>query len=165
VRAALAPAPVGRRLAAAVVDLALVPLVVVGAAEVGWRSGLLGLVGVSPAGWVAWSWSFARVAWTVAAAALAYHAVCTARWGATPGLRLAGLRVVAHNSDGDDAPLTPWRALWRGAWAAALYLPSVLAVVLAIAGAVTVAVGDRRSPADRVAGTRVVRSGTAPRLG
>jgi uncharacterized RDD family membrane protein YckC len=151
----MVPAPVGRRLVAAVVDLTLVPLAVVGAAEVAWRTGLLGLAGVSPAGWVAWSWSFARVAWTVAVAALAYHAVCTARWGATPGLRLAGLRVVA----GDGTPLGPGRALWRGAWAAALHLPSVLAVVLAITGTVAVAVGDRRSPADRVAGTRVVRSG------
>src|SRR5262245_43292720 len=106
------PAPVGRRLVAAVVDLTLVPVVVVAAAEAAWRSGLLGLAGVSEAGWVSWSWSFGRVAWTITAAALGYYALCTARWGATAGQRLAGLRVVT----GAGAPVgSSWRSVGRGA--------------------------------------------------
>lgn len=140
---------------AALVDLALVPVGVLALAELAWRSGLLGLVGVGARQWAAWSWSFGPVAWTVAAAALAYHAGCTARWGRTAGKRLVGLRVEAPGG----GPVGPWRALWRGVWGAALFLPSVLAPVLAVAGGVAVAAGSRRSPADRAAGTRVVLAG------
>jgi uncharacterized RDD family membrane protein YckC len=145
-------APIGRRVVAALVDLALVPVVVLGVAELAWRSGLLGLLGVGPQAWAAWSWSFGPVAWTVAAAALAYHFACTARWGRTAGKRLVGLRVEAPGG----GPVGPWRALWRGVWGAALFLPSVFAPVLAVAAGVAVAAGSRRSPADRAAGTRVV---------
>jgi uncharacterized RDD family membrane protein YckC len=146
--------PVARRLAAAAVDVTLVPVTVVAVAEAAWRTGLLGLVGVSPDGWRAWSWSFPAVAWTVAAAGLAYHAVSVARWGATPGKRLCGLRVEAR----DGAPIGAVRALGRAACAAALYLPWVAAPLLAVAGTLSVVAGSRRSPADRAAGTRVVRS-------
>jgi len=145
-------APVGRRAVAALVDLALVPVVVLGVAEAAWRSGLLGLLGVGPRTWAAWSWSFGPVAWTVAAAALVYHFACTARWGRTAGKRLVGLRVEAPGG----GPVGRWRALWRGVWTAALFLPSVLAPVLAVAGGVSIVAGARRSPADRAAGTRVV---------
>ncbi len=148
-------APIVRRLVAALVDLTLVPVVVLAGAEVAWRSGLLALLGVGAGAWAAWSWSFGPVAWTVAAAALAYHAGCTARWGGTPGKRLVGLRVEAR----DGGRVGPWRALWRGTWGAALFLPSVLAPVLAVVGGVAVAAGARRSPADRAAGTRVVLAG------
>ena len=151
--------PVARRLAAAVLDLVALPVAVVAVAEAAWRTGVLGLAGVSPDGWRAWSWSFAAVAWTVAAAALAYHAVCIARWGATPGKRLCGLRVEATGG----APVGPARALWRAAWAAALYLPWVAAPLLAVAGSLAVVTGGRRSPADRAAGTRVVRTSTTAR--
>jgi uncharacterized RDD family membrane protein YckC len=143
---------VARRLAAAAIDLALVPLVVVTAAELAWRTGVLRLLGVTPATWTGWSWSFTRVAWTVAAAAFAYHAVAAARWGRTVGKLVAGLRV----ESGAGTPVGPWRALWRASWNAAVYLPSVLAPLLAMAACVAVAVGDRRSPGDRAAGTRVV---------
>jgi uncharacterized RDD family membrane protein YckC len=148
-------APVWRRVVAALVDLTLVPVVVLALAEGAWRSGLLGLFGVGAREWAAWSWSFGPVAWTVAAAALAYHFACTAQWGCTAGKRLVGLRVEAHGG----GPVGPWRALWRGVWAAALFLPSVLAPVLAVAGGVAVAAGTRRSPADRAARTRVVLAG------
>ena len=94
------------------------------------------------------------MAWTITAAALAYHALCTARWGATAGQRLVRLRVVTDAG----APVgSSWRAVGRGAWGAALYLPSVLAPVLAVVATVLVASGERRSPADRTTGTRVVR--------
>lgn len=149
-----ARAPVGRRLVAALVDLALVPVVVLVVAEALWRTGALRLAGVSQAGWISWSWSFGRVAWTVAAAALAYNTVAVARWGRTVGTWVAGLRVETA-SGGRVGPL---RALGRGAVGAAVYLPSVLAPVLVVVGWVTVAMGERRSPADRAAGTRVVRS-------
>jgi uncharacterized RDD family membrane protein YckC len=154
-RTAAVRVPLGRRLTAAAVDLTVVPVAVLAVAEAAWRTGLLGLVGVSPAGWRAWSWSFPAVAWTVAAAALAYHAAFVARWGATPGKLLCGLRVEARDG---GAPVGPARALGRGTCAAALYLPWVAAPLLAVAGALSVAAGSRRSPADRAAGTRVVRS-------
>ncbi|HET6953016.1 MAG TPA: RDD family protein, partial [Acidimicrobiales bacterium] len=112
----------------------------------------LRLLGVSAAGWAAWSWSFGRVAWTVAAAALAYHALCIARWGRTAGKWLTGLRVEMPAG----GPVGPARALWRGVWAAAVYLPWVVAPALLVGGWLTVVAGDRRSPADRAAGTRVV---------
>ncbi len=147
-------APLGRRLVAGLVDLTLVPVVLLVVAEVAWRAGALRLLGVSSAGWVAWSWSFTRVAWTVAVAALAYHALCTARWGRTLGKRVVGLRVEMTAG----GPVGLWRALWRGMWGAAVYLPSVLAPVLVVVGWMAVATGERRSPADRAAGTRVVRS-------
>jgi uncharacterized RDD family membrane protein YckC len=153
-RPAAVRAPVGRRLTAAAVDLTVVPLAVVTVAEAAWRTGILGLLGVSADGWRTWSWSFPAVAWTVAAAALAYHAAFVARWGATPGKRLCGLRVEAR----DGGPVGAARALGRGTCAAALYLPWFAAPLLAVAGALSVAAGSRRSPADRAAGTRVVRS-------
>jgi uncharacterized RDD family membrane protein YckC len=154
-----ARAPVGRRLVAALVDLTLVPVAVLAVAEALWRTGALSLAGVSPAGWVAWSWSFGRVAWTVAAAALAYNTVGVARWGGTVGTWVAGLRV----ETADGGRVGPLRALGRGSVGAAVYLPSVLAPVLVVVGWVTVAAGERRSPADRAAGTRVVRSVRAVR--
>jgi uncharacterized RDD family membrane protein YckC len=159
VQDAPARAPVGRRLVAALVDLALVPVAVLAVAEALWRTGALRLAGVSPAGWIAWSWSFGRVAWTVAAAALAYNTVGVARWGGTVGTWVAGLRV----ETADGGRVGPLRALGRGSVGAAVYLPSVLAPVLVVVGWVTVAVGERRSPADRAAGTRVVRSVRAVR--
>jgi uncharacterized RDD family membrane protein YckC len=159
VQDAPARAPVGRRLVAALVDLALVPVAVLAVAEALWRTGALRLAGVSPAGWVAWSWSFGRVAWTVAAAALAYNTVGVARWGGTVGTWVAGLRV----ETADGGRVGPLRALGRGSVGAAVYLPSVLAPVLVVVGWVTVAAGERRSPADRAAGTRVVRSVRAVR--
>ncbi len=154
-----ARAPIGRRLVAALVDLALVPVAVLAVAEVLWQTGALRLAGVSTAGWISWSWSFGRVAWTVAAAALAYNAVGVARWGGTVGTWVAGLRVETATGE----RVGPLRGLGRGAVGAAVYLPSVLAPVLVVVGWVTVAAGERRSPADRAAGTRVVRSVPAAR--
>ncbi len=156
---AVPAAPIARRLAAAAVDLTVVPVAVVAVAEVAWRTGVLGLLGVSPDGWRAWSWSFPAVAWTVAAAALATQAVGVARWGATPGKRLCGLRVETR----DGTPVGPARAVGRAAVSAALYLPWVAAPLLAVAGTLSVAAGSRRSPADRAAGTRVVRAPTTAR--
>jgi uncharacterized RDD family membrane protein YckC len=150
--------PIGRRLVAAAVDLTLVPVAVVAVAEAAWRTGVLGLLGVSPDGWRAWSWSFPAVAGTVAAAGFAYHALSVARWGATPGKRLCGLRIEAR----DGGPVGPARSAGRAAWAAALYLPWVVAPLLAVAGTLSLAAGTRRSPADRAAGTRVVRAVRAP---
>ena len=147
-------APAGRRTLAAVVDGAAVLAVVLGGAELGWRTGALQLLGVSAAGWVDWAWSFHRVAWTMAAVAVVYHGLCTALWQRTPGKLLAGLRVEA---DGGGR-LPPGRAVWRAAWSATTFIPSVITPLLVTGGWLASTLGGRRSLADRAAGSRVVRA-------
>lgn len=142
-----------RRTAAALVDAVLVPAVVVVVAEVAWWSGLLGVVGVTDAGWAAWSGSYPAVAWTVLVAAVAYHALCTARWQATVGKRIVGLAVVAE----DGTALGPGAVLWRAAWNAAVFAPAVLAPAAALISGVGLWAPGHRSLGDRAAGTRVVR--------
>jgi len=147
-------APAGRRTVAAVLDGAAVITLVLGGAELGWRTGALRALGVSAADWVDWAWSFHRVAWTMAGVAVAYHGVCTALWQRTPGKRLAGLRVEADTG----GPLTPGRALWRGLWSATTFIPSVVTPLVVTGGWLASARGGRRSLADRAAGSRVVRA-------
>jgi uncharacterized RDD family membrane protein YckC len=146
-------APAGRRTIAAVLDGAAVVTLVLGGAELGWRTGALGVLGVSAAGWVDWAWSFHRVAWTMAGVAVAYHAVCTAMWQRTPGKRLAGLRVEAEGG----GPLPTGRALWRALWSATTFIPSVVTPLVVTGGWLASARGGRRSLADRASGSRVVR--------
>jgi uncharacterized RDD family membrane protein YckC len=147
-------APAGRRTVAAVLDGAAVITLVLGGAELGWRTGALRALGVSAAGWVDWAWSFHRVAWTMAGVAVVYHGVCTALWQRTPGKRLAGLRVEAE----DGGPLAPGRALWRSLWSATTFIPSVITPLVVTGGWLASARGGRRSLADRAAGSRVVRA-------
>ncbi|HEY7071452.1 MAG TPA: RDD family protein [Acidimicrobiales bacterium] len=147
-------APAGRRTVAAVLDGAAVITLVLGGAELGWRTGALPALGVSAAGWVDWAWSFHRVAWTMAGVAVVYHGVCTALWQRTPGKRLAGLRIEAETG----GPLTPGRALWRGLWSATTFIPSVVTPLVVTGGWLASARGGRRSLADRAAGSRVVRA-------
>jgi uncharacterized RDD family membrane protein YckC len=147
-------APAGRRTVAAVLDGAAVITLVLGGAELGWRTGALRAFGVSAAGWVDWAWSFHRVAWTMAGVAVVYHGVCTALWQRTPGKRLAGLRVEAE----DGGPLAPGRALWRSLWSATTFIPSVITPLVVTGGWLASARGGRRSLADRAAGSRVVRA-------
>lgn len=136
-----------RRTAAALADAVLVPAAVVVAAEVAWWSGLLAVVGVTDAGWAAWSGSYPAVAWTVLVAAVAYHALCTARWQATVGKRIVGLAVVAE----DGTALGPGAALWRAAWNAVVFAPAVLAPAAALVSGVG-AVGARAPVARRPGG-------------
>lgn len=147
-------APTGRRTFAAVVDGVAVLAIVLGGAELGWRTGALRVLGVSTDGWVDWAWSFHRVAWTMAGVAVVYHGVCTALWQRTPGKRLAGLRVEAE----DGGPLAPGRALWRSLWSATTFIPSVITPLVVTGGWLASARGGRRSLADRAAGSRVVRA-------
>jgi uncharacterized RDD family membrane protein YckC len=146
-------APAGRRIVAALVDAAVVPVAVLTAAEVAWRTGVLRAVGVTPAGWARWSYSFPRVAWTVAALAVAYHGLCTVLWGRTVGKRLTGLAIVT--SDGGRVRLP--RALWRAAWSATIYVPAVVAPIVLTSGWLAVIGRRRQSLPDRAAGTRVIR--------
>jgi len=150
-------APAGRRTVAAVVDGLAVLAVVLGGAELGWRTGALRALGVSAAGWVDWSWSFHRVAWTLVGVAVVYHGLCTALWQRTPGKLLAGLRVEA---DGGGR-LPPARALWRAAWSATTFIPSLITPLLVTGAWLASVVGGRRSLADRAAGSRVVRARAA----
>ena len=152
-----ARAPAGRRTIAAVVDGAAVLAIVLGGSELGWRTGALGALGVSEAGWLDWAWSFHRVAWTMAVVAVVYHAVCTALWQRTPGKLLAGLRVEA---DGGGR-LPPSRALWRAAWSATTFIPSLITPLLVTGAWLAAVLGGRRSLADRAAGSRVVRARAA----
>lgn len=147
-----------RRAGAAVLDAMVPAVVVIAGADLAWATGLLRLVGVSDAAWLAWSWSFQPVAWTVAAAALAYQAVCIGLWQATPGKRALGLRVV--RSDGGRPG---WRsALWRGAWPAAVFVPTFISPLVLAAAWMVVADRQRRSLGDHAAGTLVLRSPRAP---
>jgi uncharacterized RDD family membrane protein YckC len=147
-----------RRVGAALLDALVPAVVVIAGADLAWAAGLLRLAGVSDAGWVAWSWSFHRVAWTVAAAAFAYQAVCVGRWQATPGKRALGLRVA--RSDGGRPG---WRtALWRAAWPAAVFVPTFISPLVLAAGWMVVADGQRRSLGDHAAGTLVQRSPRTP---
>lgn len=150
-------APAARRTVAAVVDGAAVLTIVLGGAELGWRTGALRALGVSAAGWVDWSWSFHRVAWTLVAVAVVYHGLCTALWQRTPGKLLAGLRVEA---DGGGR-LPPARALWRAAWSATTFIPSLITPLLVTGAWLASVMGGRRSLADRAAGSRVVRARAA----
>ena len=150
-------APAGRRTFAAVVDGVAVLAIVLGGAELGWRTGALRVLGVSTDGWVDWAWSFHRVAWTLAVVAVIYHGLCTALWQRTPGKLLAGLRVEAEGG----GRLTPARALWRGAWSATTFIPSLITPLLVTGAWLASAVGGRRSLADRAAGSRVVRARAA----
>jgi uncharacterized RDD family membrane protein YckC len=152
-----ARAPAGRRTLAAVVDGAAVLAIVLGGAELGWRTGALRMLGVSAAGWVDWAWSFHRVAWTLAGVAVVYHGLCTALWQRTPGKLLAGLRVEADG--GGRLPAT--RALWRAAWSATTFIPSLITPLLVTAAWLASVLGGRRSLADRAAGSRVVRARAA----
>jgi uncharacterized RDD family membrane protein YckC len=152
-----ARAPAGRRTVAAVVDGAAVLTVVLGGAELAWRTGALRALGVSAAGWVDWAWSFNRVAWTLAGVAVLYHGLCTVLWQRTPGKLLAGLRVEA---DGGGR-LPPARALWRAAWSATTFIPSLITPLLVTAAWLASVLGGRRSLADRAAGSRVVRARAA----
>ncbi|HEX6420897.1 MAG TPA: RDD family protein [Acidimicrobiales bacterium] len=154
----LRAAGAARRLAAAAVDATIVPALALGGAEVARWSSVLRLAGVSDAGWSTWSRSYALVAWTVVAAAVAYHGLCTAAWQRTPGKALAGLVVVA----GDGRRPGPAVALWRAAWSAAPYAPALLAPALVVIAATSVLSPARLSLADRAAGTRVVRAPSAP---
>ena len=150
-------APAGRRTLAALVDGAAVLAVVLGGAELGWRTGALRAVGVSAAGWVDWAWSFTRVAWTMVAVAVAYHGACTALWQRTPGKLLAGLRVEAEGG----GRLPAGRALWRALWSATTFIPSVITPLVVTGGWLASTLGGRRSLADRAAGSRVVRARAA----
>jgi uncharacterized RDD family membrane protein YckC len=150
-------APAGRRTIAAVVDGVVVLAIVLGGAELGWRTGALRALGVSAAGWVDWAWSFHRVAWTLAGVAVVYHGLCTALWQRTPGKLLVGLRVEA---DGGGR-LSPARALWRAAWSATTFIPSLITPLLVTGAWLASVVGGRRSLADRAAGSRVVRARAA----
>jgi hypothetical protein len=147
-----------RRAAAALIDAVLVPVVVLGCAELAWWSGWLRAAGISEAGWVTWSRSYPLVAWTVTAAAFAYHALCMARWGRTAGKRLTGLAIVPGGRPA-GLPLS----LWRAGWSAAIYAPTILAPVAVIAGWTSVCGSGHRSLADRAAGTRVTRVPRRPR--
>jgi uncharacterized RDD family membrane protein YckC len=149
-----AAAPLGRRTVAAVVDGTVVVLGVIGLAEAGWRAGLWRALGASDAGWVDWAWSFDKVAWTMVVAAVVYHGLCTALWQATPGKRLAGLRVEAVAGGRPPARVAWWRALWS----ATTFVPSVVTPLVVTGGWLATAAGPRRSLADRAAGTRVVRA-------
>ncbi|HET8621684.1 MAG TPA: RDD family protein [Acidimicrobiales bacterium] len=157
-RAAAVPAPdvapVARRALAAVVDGVAVVLGVIGLAEAGWRTGLWRAMGASTAGWVDWAWSFHKVAWTMVATAVVYHGLTTARWQASPGKLLAGLRVEVAAGGRPPARLAWWRALWS----ATTFIPSVVTPLVVTAGWLATAGGSRRSLADRAAGTRVVRA-------
>jgi uncharacterized RDD family membrane protein YckC len=147
-----------RRAGAALLDAVVPAVVVIAGADLAWAAGLLRLAGVSDAGWVAWSWSFHRVAWTVAAAAFAYQAVCVGRWQATLGKRALGLRVARH-----DGGRPGWRtALWRAAWPAAVFVPTFISPLVLAAGWMVLADGQRRSLGDHAAGTLVQRSPRTP---
>ena len=156
-----AAAPLARRTVAAVVDGTVVVLGVIGLAEAGWRSGLWRALGASAAGWVDWAWSFNKVAWTMVVAAVVYHGLCTALWQATPGKRLAGLRVEALAGGRPPARVAWWRALGS----ATTFVPSVITPLVVTGGWLATAGGPRRSLADRAAGTRVVRATGAKRDG
>lgn len=149
-----AAAPVARRALAAVVDGVAVVLGVICLAEAGWRTGLWRAMGASTAGWVDWAWSFHKVAWTMVATAVVYHGLTTALWQASPGKRLAGLRVEVVAGGRPPARLAWWRALWS----ATTFIPSVVTPLVVTAGWLATAGGSRRSLADRAAGTRVVRA-------
>lgn len=148
-----------RRAGAALLDALVPAVVVIAGADLAWAVGLLRLAGVSDAGWVAWSWSFHRVAWTVAVAAFAYQAICVGLWQATPGKRALGLRVT-----GRDGGRPGWRtALWRAAWPAAVFVPTFISPLVLAAGWMVVADGQRRSLGDHAAGTLVLRTSRSPR--
>lgn len=147
-------APVWRRWCAAVLDAAVPALTVIAGGELLWTTGLLRLGGVSDDAWVTWSWSFQRVAWTVAAAALVYHAVCIARWQATPGKRLLGLRVVTQ----DGGRPGGWVAVWRATWQAAVFVPTFISPLVLLASWAMVPDSRHRSLGDHAAGTLVLRS-------
>ena len=136
------------------VDGTVIVLGVIGMAEAGWRSGLWRALGASSAGWVDWAWSFDKVAWTMVGAAVVYHGLCTALWQATPGKRLAGLRIEAVAGGRPPARVAWWRALWS----ATTFVPSVVTPLVVTGGWLATAGGPRRSLADRAAGTRVVRA-------
>jgi uncharacterized RDD family membrane protein YckC len=157
-RAEPGKAPAGRRTVAAVLDGVVVLALVLGGAELAWRSGALRLLGVSAEGWLGWAWSFHRVAWTMVLVAVAYHGLCTALWQRTPGKLAAGLRV----EDDAGGRLPPGRALWRAAWSATTFIPSVITPLVVTGGWLASTRGGRRSLADRAAGSRVVLARAGP---
>lgn len=104
---------------------------------------------VDPQPWGSWFLVFA----TTAAIAGILEVVFTTTSGQTPGKELLGIRIDAL----DDSPVGLRRAAFR--WAVmgfAIVMPPLVAGVLIVADAVPSLFGpDRRSLADRLAGTRV----------
>jgi uncharacterized RDD family membrane protein YckC len=83
------------------------------------------------------------------AAALLVHLLAPLRWQATPGMRIAGLKIVAE----EDLPPLPQQTGLRGTMAA-ITVAGLLPIPFQILS--SLADPDRRSNSDWISGTRVV---------
>lgn len=114
--------------------------------------GVILYVGLIPATILLWldplGIAWVALTWVVSIGGFIFYIVCWARWGATPGKRLMGLRIVRST---DLGKISGWRAAGR-------YFAYLLATLPLGLGLLWVVFNkERRGWHDMLAGTRVLR--------